>query len=615
MLARLLSASKTIRIYVMFEGRLLRIFQAFAALCGVHLPAILLALFIGFVYAAPNLYHASTPEYQGVIMADSPDEDFYLTVINRSYALSGFLGNPYLYEYKEVRNTFQYFLVERGLGEIGSAFDLSIGALSILMKLVFPALLVLLIYFFAYSISADKLTAFFVAAAMLLGNEIVHPNGIVNLFNTFLFRGEYSEFLLYSRPVNPQVSAIVFYGALTSLFFLFRNPRSRYAIALSGLLVGGLLYVYIYFWAFAAAFLGVLFLYALVLRYRPLISAVGAAGVISLLIMAPFLYANLFMALAGEGGGLTQTIATHAPIVEKVILLPLFLYLCIFLYAWRTGGRGFLGAWTLEFSRKYVFLLLLLLVGVIVSNQQVLTGRVLFQQHFHFFTNIPMFVFSMSFLGMEALRLFSLRWRMPVAGGTILLLLWFTLGVQAASYEDHRLESARHQSLAPIAEYLSAHDPKESVVLANTYVSNRLTMYTQNPVYSAGGYDTTFQVPWERLVHNYFVTLALRGVTAEEVRAYVYEPANRHEIGYTIFTGTYWRDKCGSGGCFPDSVLEDLIGGYREFSSQPLRENIHRYKADYLLWDGLVNPEWPLESLVLGKPILQSGDFELYTLR
>ena len=82
-----------------------------------------------------------------------------------------------------------------------------------------------------------------------------------------------------------------------------------------------------------------------------------------------------------------------------------------------------------------------------------------------------------------------------------------------------------------------------------------------------------------------------------------------------LFIGTYWRDLCGSYGCFPDSVLENLVVQYKNFSSRSLLENIKKYKIDYLLWDSVAEPEWGLKGLVAEPPVYESGDFKLYAIK
>jgi hypothetical protein len=587
-----------------------------AEICRTHLFAIVLALLVGIIYAAPNIYHAHTAGYQGIVMADVSDEDFYLSIINKSYESPGLVADAFQYEYRDAPNPLQYFYMEFVLGKIGAALHLSIGGLLQVMEFFFPFLLTLALYAFALSLSKSRAAAYLVSATMILGNEIVHPNGVANLLHTFLLRGDFSEFLTYSRPISPQVNSIFFFIMLGCLLYLFRNPRSKVAVVASGVGLGLMAYTYLYFWAFLCTFLGVMFFYALVMRRWAFALSAAISGVLSLACIVPFLLQNLPVILHTTGSTLTQAIPTHKIIVEKMILVPLFLYVLIYLWGWWSGGRGWVGEWALSFMKKYTFVLLLLITGVIVSNQQVLTGALLYQEHFHFFTNIPIFLLAMSLLGFELMALVRLPeiWRILAIGAVVAVLAWFTSGVQISSYKTNSAGALRDQALAPIFTYLRAQGP-DAVLLSDWYLSTRLTIYTQDFSYGTGGLDATFEVPRQRIIHDYFVILALRGVTAGNVREYMYESSHRKELGGAIFIGTYWRDLCGSYSCFPDSVIEDLVPQYRRFIAEPLAQRIHAYKIDYVLWDRASNPDWQIKEITAGKPLVESGDFALYAVR
>ena len=579
-----------------------------------HAIAILLALLVGVVYAAPDVYHASTQGYQAIIMADAQSSDFYLSAINKSYASPTPIGDPFQYEYQNAHNPFQFFLIEFASGKIGAALHLPLDVLRQIMDFIFPALLLLLLYALAYYMSGSRLTGCVVSVAMLLGNELVQPTSIHNLLHTFLLNGNYTQFLTYSRPINPQISGIFFFVVLFGLAYLLRNPCSKWAMVLSGAALGLLVYIYPYFWAFAFVLLGVMFLYALVVRHWRLLFATFIVGLINLLCMLPFLLLNLSIFLHGGGSDLTQAIPTHRVIIEKFTLVPLFLYILIFLFAWWNRGTGTFGTWASVFRNKYIFVPLLLITGVIVSNQQVITGKLVFQEHFHFFTNIPVFIFAMSLLGMELLLFIPRIWRILIAGLIMLVLAWFAVGIQVSSYKSYVGESLRYQELAPIFFYLRDSAPPQSVVLTDWYLSTQITMYTQDFAYATGN-DATFVVPQVRLINDYFTMLDLRGVTAQSVRSYIYQPVNRDEIGQKLYIGTFWRDSCGSDGCFPNSILESLIPQYQAFVSTPLLTDVEGYKINFVLVDSVEDADWKNVYQILGTPVYRSGDFTLYAIK
>lgn len=578
-----------------------------------HIAAIFLAVAIGVLYAGPYIYHAHTPGYRGVFMADSGDADFYLTAIHKSAESKGLVGDPFLAEYKEARNPFQYFLIEFLMGKMGELFGLSIASLATTMSFIFPALLTLLLYAFTYELSGGRRTALFVSLAMLVGTELIHPDGFSNLLHTFRFDGSYREFLMYARPVNPQISALFFFATLWSFFRLSKVSDRWSARIIAGTLFGFLAYIYPYFWLFVAVVFGLLLLRSLLYRNRHEIRSIVITGATAVVVMLPFLISNFFVMLHGSESALTQAIPTHRFMLEKILLVPLLLYLLVISLAKQTKGQGSWGVWAGSFLNRYRFIALLLLAGFVVINQQVLTGRMMFPQHFHFFTNIPIAVLALALILMELIGRVrsSFSWSATVA--ISLVIFWHALGVQVGSYRAHAAESLRYQALAPIFAELNRR-ASGTVVLSDYYLSTRLTMYTNDFSYS-GGYDATFAIPQSRLMHDYFVTLALRGVKEKDVRVYIEERSHREEIGGLLFIGTYWRDLCGSYGCFPDTILNNVATGYEEFLKEPLYKRLNEHRIDYILWDKDADPQWRLEGVVLEPPVLISESFALYGVR
>src|SRR5258708_6088939 len=225
------------------------------SLLRAHYLAVLLALLVGAIYAGPDIYYAHTAGYRGIEIAESPDSVFYLSIINKSYQNPGRIGDPFQYEYRDAKNPFQYFGIEFVLGKLGSFLTLPIDRLTEGMSFFFPAFLTVLLYAFTYALSRNRLIALLASGAMLLGNELILPNGLGTALQTFLFHSSYREFMTYVRPISPQANALFFYAVIASFLYLLRNPTSRRAVIISGLALGVLFYIYVYFWAFAAALL------------------------------------------------------------------------------------------------------------------------------------------------------------------------------------------------------------------------------------------------------------------------------------------------------------------------------------------------------------------------
>ncbi len=213
-------------------------------------------------------------------------------------------------------------------------------------------------------------------------------------------------------------------------------------------------------------------------------------------------------------------------------------------------------------------------------------------------------------------EVFMLLPRIPRAvavGAVLFIFFWFGAGEQFSSYKAFSTTYVRYQQLASIYTWINTNAPAGSVILADQHNSSWIPMYTQDFVYNSP-YDATYQVPQSRVIHDYFVDLALQGVRKENVRTYVYNADNRNEIGYILFSGLYYRDLCGSAGCFPDSVLENLITGYQDFLSQSLLQNMKSHKVDYILLDSKTDSSWNLNGIV-DRSVIESGDFTLYSVK
>ncbi|HEY5383487.1 MAG TPA: hypothetical protein VIJ88_02960 [Candidatus Paceibacterota bacterium] len=576
-----------------------------------HSLALVLALMVGALYAAPHVYFAHTPAYRGIYMAESSDEDFYMTTINKISYSGGIVGNPYLFEYQNIGNPFQYYGAEFALAKVKTLFHLSIAELAIAMKLVFPAALFLLMYLFFYTLAGTKQLALLGSTAVMLGNELAQ-SGVHDVAATFLLRSPFTDFLTYARPINPSVSGLFFFGAFISLLYLLRNPRSKWAIGVSALLLGLLAYLYVFFWVFACVLLGVMFLYAALTRNKILCLAAVVTGVIGIGISLPFLFA-LLSSVHGSTSESLFAVPTHRFIVEKVILIPLFIFTCIYGYEWWQRRRGRASAVLSAFTQKYMFVFLLLIAGELVSNQQVITGRLVQPHHFHFYINIPLFLIASSLLFYAVLEQYLPRFKNLLIGVSILFLFAYGAGVQISSYRAHEPAYVQYQNYSPALAWLNASGGGK-VVLTDEYLATRVTMYTNDFVY-VGPTDLAYQVPFLRLEHDYFVLLYLRGVRSDTVRAYVYTPSNRDEISVLLVGAEYYRDLCGSYSCFPDSKLESLIADYKVFLKQPFETQLTQYRVDYVLWDKTANPEWHLEQFPFLQKVYDAEGIAIYQVK
>jgi hypothetical protein len=455
--------------------------------------------------------------------------------------------------------------------------------LAIFCKFLFPALNFLVVYGLVLYLTKKKSFALLGATAMLLAQEIA-PISITALIDTFSFNSPFHHFLLFSRPINPQVNAIFFFLTLWALAALWHQPeRKRYAW-LAGIATGILGYLYFFYWNFTTILLGIMFVASLCMRDRMRMKKVLAALGISLVVALPYLITMIEMLGAGTASVGKNYILTHRVIIEKIMLFPLALL-------------GVMMAWkyikyrSIKLAHPFQFLLLLVLAGIAASNQQVIHGMEIQQHHYHFMTNIPVFIIVMSILVAMAIERYCHKYVRPTIALLVILLFFQAASIQAASYKYWKPIFAEYQAYAPVFEWLNKNSAYNDIIYASETISQLIPTYTHDDVYSAL-HLSVYPVPLERLEHNYFIYMYLEGIRENTVRDYLFKEENRNRIGQHLFEGQYWRAMCGSFGCFPDSVIEDLIIKYKNFLKKPFEQNFKKYRVNYVMWDSRENPEW-----------------------
>ena len=309
-----------------------------------HWVALLAAALVGLIYIGPYLFfaHQLGSDYQGVALNGAPDEQGYLTIIN-SLAQGKPMGDPYIFEYRNLGNNMDYYAIERSLAVTANTFHVSVPDLMVAFKFIAPAVLFLIIYGFAFELMGVSGGALFTSLLVLLGGEVAQagPASIHALFSGAIAS---PDFLTYARPVNPAESSILLFAVLWLILKLYKGERrfgSVFTAGAVGLAVGAMSYIYFYFWAFPLILCGVVLLYELAARNTQVVKRFFVALVASVISAAPFLSNIVFLFLAPPANGnfgapLQKAFTrTHEFIPEKTVLLPLIVFAVMLMW------RGF----------------------------------------------------------------------------------------------------------------------------------------------------------------------------------------------------------------------------------------------------------------------------------
>ena len=221
----------------------------FGEILKEHKIAILLAIITSLLAVLPQVYfridHKSDGIYQGIeLLPDSPWSARIREVqdghpnFGAIYYKDG-KDNPYLFQP----------LGSIVVGYTGKLLSLDINNTILFSRIVLPFIVFLLIYAFTLLVSRKKLVALSAAALLVLADSALSVYGL-----TTLAQGISSDnFLRISRPVNPAMIYITFFGFLTLFWKFYQKFDWRWG-ALATVLLGLNFYNYFWSWTYLYAF-------------------------------------------------------------------------------------------------------------------------------------------------------------------------------------------------------------------------------------------------------------------------------------------------------------------------------------------------------------------------
>jgi hypothetical protein len=201
------------------------------------------------------------------------------------------------------------------------------------------------------------------------------------------------------------------------------------------------------------------------------------------------------------------------------------------------------------------FLLLILATTFLVINQQVITGFELQRGHYHWYFNVPIYIFVLFYILYDSMRdsqIFAARKYIFPIVVTCLAVFWGFYTQLSTTARISAQYYAESQVYVPLLNYLSSLPP-DSVIFANNELSELIPVATHNYVVWAQPAQF-FLVPTERRAFN------------------------------------------------QDNLL----------SSGFQLKKFGNYRLDYLVWDTKNDPTWKIDQYHFFRLIEQIGDFKVY---
>lgn len=555
-----------------------------------HMLACLCAAAIGILMLLPIFIFQLDSSYQGIEMFGTDGESSYIAQVHAVYNGNFSFGNVFLYEYQDQPYVKQPLpaIITAGLGKL---FRLSVPSAIIAAKFVFPFITFLLVYALGFVLTKRKGIALLGAAFVLLSpatTALLDPAVWKPLLTAAAFPGSDPQFLLYSRPISPQMSNMIFFAYLLLLWlFLDRknqwNLRTKWVLGiLAAVLLGLSFYTYLFAYSLLFAITGFLWLYFVIRKDWKTVQALTLIGIGGLVVGIPYILNMLSVFASPYYADLSVRVgqvATHEFLLSRVWFGVLFVY---FLLYRKLDSFG-------------IFVITFLAAIFAVSNIQVIIGRTIpIPEHFHWYYMAPL---SGLILFHILFSLFEKRKYLPylkvVKAALLIGCFVVALLFQRWSYVSQQSRFVEWNRYGEAVGWLSEHTTKEDVIFSNLPISEFIVVYTSaNTYYNPYAGDAL--LPAERLRRAYYTYMFLDGVSPDAAEAYFADEKNKTTFSNSIFSN-YWRAKNGCYACYPEELNKQFIEEYQTFANEPFLQNLQMYRITYIVWDKEKDAEWNLE--------------------
>lgn len=550
-----------------------------------HAAVFVLAVLVSLAMLYPHVVYRATlgNDFHGIERILNDDELYYLARAQDSADGHVQLGNPYLYEFKNLP-TIQFFIPDLLLVKPLVWLHVSVPFGYVVYDGILPIVITLLLYAVAYRISGSRWWALLGAGWFIIAKAL----------------------FMFHRPVSPQFTVIIFLCALLAVMYAYERRTWRTMLAV-GVTLGALFYTYTYYWTWEVVFLAVaaigLWLFGRDRAgARHLVSGLG----IGILLGAPYLIATArATGLRAYQETITRLgmIDSHMPSGMWVITLGM-LAAVIGLLLWRKDRSR---AW-LVFAGG--------VASIIVVNQHVITGKNLeFSSHYL----LPAVLWALLAV-ITALHFFVRGKRSVQVLSLVILLSMIMSGAHRVVAFSRVSEDERAvQAYGPVLAWLRSHAPTDAVVYANDSLSMVIPAYTSQNVWYAPGAQLHFMTDDEVLerfvLAHYFETIDESFVRSHERQVYGvrYIDAAGHRTQVNAL-----RTRLGlsalAGERLPAEAVVRVTEAARQRQSEPLLPQLMRYRVDYVLWDRVADPQWRAAEFTKKAPAYDDGRFALFSL-
>ena len=551
-----------------------------------HWLPLVFSIIVGFISVLPQILAISAlgDSYQGIHFLYIDDEDNYMAMIRDIVNGHWLAGSPEYFEYKSIKPIMLPFGAYLYAVPI-ILFKIPIVWMMLIGKFLFPALLFLLVFFLTKKLTTDKeswsqhLNALTTGLLVTLGYELVDYGTVWKFFTGQV---DYPIFSLWTRPVNPITGALLLFAFILVLLRYFETNK-KYLLILAGALQASMVY-YFFSWGVSLSFSAVLLLIFLARRNYDSAKALIYSLGIGVLFLLPY-WIIVWNSLIGEAdknmAARNGMFFTHAPIFNKVVLAGLILFLPFFIKEWYSHYKvkQVLENW-------WWFCLALLGASAWALNQQIITGRTVWPYHFVQYTVALTMVATLVFVFNYLKPKFPKTWLFFISSTSVTIVGY---GIAIAFTYQHQMTDFKElQRYQPLFTWVNSNAPKDCVILPTPSAYKTITLITALTHCNTYISGQVFIIPQERMMHNFLVSLRLQNIKPEEVRIYLEN--NPRLVSSNFFPDWNQMFEPDVKALWFIEAVDNVVREYTNFYKQDLGVELSKYKLDYVVSEGDIDP-------------------------
>jgi len=269
-----------------------------------------------------------------------------------------------------------------------------------------------------------------------------------------------------------------------------------------------------------------------------------------------------------------------------------------------------------------LFMVAGLLASIIVTNQNVITGI-----HLEFYAHYLMaaslwFIFAIGFLIRNIVKeSFSVRLIAALVIAFFIIVNVPNIFSNVRAYFprsfDMPARQVYRQNYVPIFDWLNENTQKDDVVYAGAKLSHIIPAYTHNNVFyitRASIYFMSDEEVLERfLLNNFFedideqfVIRNFPAVYGSRYRNIYHQTEQNNKIRRILGLKQKVSEKT------PQFAIDRVMVKAREVKDKNLRQQLQKYRIDYVVWDKNKNPNWQLDKYNFPDPLYIYNNIYIY---